>query len=322
MAVADGGSRHSEPMPCHELPADVAGLIVRDHGVVLTTRAAVAGIGEGRLRRLAAQGSLRRLSRGCYVDREAYDGAGPWVQHRLKAVAVTLLAGRSTFLAGWSAAVVWELPTLGAPPALVDSVRSREMGRRPSVGTIGRIRPVQLPGGHGVVHDGVAVMSRAWTAVDLARRTQLPHALAVADAVARMGEDMGAVLGYQAHWPGAERARWVAEHADPLAESPIESLGRFACLAVNLPMPVSNAWIGADRPRYRVDGLWPWHWAAARGRRCGEVRQPAGCLLDRLSTGRTGVGDPQARYRPGPLRVGLGLQATGRAGEAVRCPAS
>jgi hypothetical protein len=63
-------------------------------------------------------------------------------------------------------------------------------------------------------------------------------------------------------WPGMSRARWVVDHADPCAESALETLGRFACLEALLPMPVSNAWVGDDRPVYRVDGLWPWHWAA------------------------------------------------------------
>lgn len=30
-------------------------------------------------------------------------------------------------------------------------------------------------------------------------------------------------------------------------------------------MPVSNAWIGAAKPEYRVDGLWPWHWVVNEG---------------------------------------------------------
>ena len=64
-------------------------------------------------------------------------------------------------------------------------------------------------------------------------------------------------------WPGLERARWVVDHADHCAESVLETLGRFSCIEAGLPMPVSNAWVGHDQPAYRVDGLWPWHWAAS-----------------------------------------------------------
>ncbi len=71
------------------------------------------------------------------------------------------------------------------------------------------------------------------------------------------------VLPHMYRWPGTERARWVVDHADHCAESALESLGRFACLEELLPVPVSNAWVGHDRPVYRVDGLWPWHWAAS-----------------------------------------------------------
>jgi hypothetical protein len=56
-----------------------------------------------------------------------------------------------------------------------------------------------------------------------------------------------------------------AEHADPNAESALETLGRFACIEYDLPLPVSNAWVGIDGPELRVDHLWPYHWV------CGEA---------------------------------------------------
>lgn len=66
-------------------------------------------------------------------------------------------------------------------------------------------------------------------------------------------------------WARVSRARWVADQADPCAETPIETMGRFTCIEFNLPMPVSNLWVGPDGPRYRADGLWPFHWAAFEG---------------------------------------------------------
>lgn len=88
------------------------------------------------------------------------------------------------------------------------------------------------------------------------------HGLIVADAAARAGADLEEVVDLMCGWPGIIRARWVAEHADACAESSIESLGRFTCLEFRLPLPVSNAWVGLEGPTFRVDGLWPYHWAA------------------------------------------------------------
>jgi hypothetical protein len=106
------------------------------------------------------------------------------------------------------------------------------------------------------------VVSRAWAAVDVGRTAPVAHALVVADAALRMGADLAGVVAHMTRWPGMRRARWVVDHADPGSESALETLGRFACLEALLPLPVSNAWIGHDRPVFRVDGLWPWHWAA------------------------------------------------------------
>jgi hypothetical protein len=65
------------------------------------------------------------------------------------------------------------------------------------------------------------------------------------------------------HWPGVIQAKWVVNQSDPGAETPLETLGRFTCIEFGLPKPVSNAWVGRDGPIFRVDGLWPWHWAAS-----------------------------------------------------------
>ena len=71
-------------------------------------------------------------------------------------------------------------------------------------------------------------------------------------------------------WKGIARARWVVEHADALAESALETLGRFGFIEYGLPMPIANAWVGDGRRRKRVDGLLPWHWIALEGDGAGK----------------------------------------------------
>src|SRR5918994_3953138 len=89
-----------------------------------------------------------------------------------------------------------------------------------------------------------------------------PHGLVVADAAVRQGVDLDSVLQHMARWKGIHRARWLTRHANPTAESALETLGRFTCMEFDLPMPVCNAWVGSSSPVYRVDGLWPFHWSA------------------------------------------------------------
>ncbi|WP_235900540.1 hypothetical protein [Lolliginicoccus suaedae] len=101
-------------------------------------------------------------------------------------------------------------------------------------------------------------MAAATVALD----APLPTALMVADAAARRGADLTESASHLAGWKGAVRARWVAAHASPAAESPLESLGRFAGIQAGLPGMVPNAWVGPGHPQFRVDGLWPHHWAA------------------------------------------------------------
>ncbi|MBB3039788.1 hypothetical protein [Hoyosella altamirensis] len=83
-----------------------------------------------------------------------------------------------------------------------------------------------------------------------------------ADAAARRGHHPRKAVPHFKHWPGVSRVEWVTKFADPLSESPLETLGRFSAIAGGLPLPVSNAWVGPGFPMYRVDGLWPYHWAA------------------------------------------------------------
>jgi hypothetical protein len=111
----------------------------------------------------------------------------------------------------------------------------------------------------------VPIMSPAWTAADLARDLPVAEGLVVVDAAAYNGEPVLQMAPHFAGWDGAPRMRWVLHHAAGSAETPIESLGRFACIEGNLPIPIANAWVGRHGPERRVDGLWPWHWAASEG---------------------------------------------------------
>ena len=70
-------------------------------------------------------------------------------------------------------------------------------------------------------------------------------------------EVMAALTIAMESYPGIAEARWVIEHGDPRAESPLETLGRYAFLSAGMPAPLSNVWILAGGEWFRVDHLIP-----------------------------------------------------------------
>jgi very-short-patch-repair endonuclease len=110
---------------------------------------------------------------------------------------------------------------------------------------------------------GVALTSVARTVVDLARADR-GAGLAAADAALAerltSRDALRAAAARCSGWPGNASARWVADHADPLAESPLESLTRACLMTGGLPRPQLQAVIRDELGFVgRVDLLWPVH---------------------------------------------------------------
>ena len=103
---------------------------------------------------------------------------------------------------------------------------------------------------------GAPVTTPARTLVDLARLNRRDGIMA-ADAALREGLltafAIDAELERAAGWPGVRQAREVLALADPLAESPLESITRLALHDDEFPLPRLQRWIGRDR----VDFYWP-----------------------------------------------------------------
>lgn len=159
------------------------------------------------------------------------------------------------------------LPAIGAPPDqpvvyLADGANSAVNSR------YGAVRVAALPRDQCAFHDGCRLTSLARTVVDIARTAPRADAVVVADAAlstSMTAAELRAVLDAQSGWRGSRDASWVIEHADPYAESPLESLGRLAFIEHGLPAPVSNAWIDTAAGRYRVDHLLADRWLAFEG---------------------------------------------------------
>ena len=110
----------------------------------------------------------------------------------------------------------------------------------------------------------LTVTREARTVVDVARHDTFAAGLVLADAALRAGrcdvEELLQVLADCAGWPGIRKATAVVAHADPRAETPLESLSRAGMIICRIPLPELQQWLtGADGKSYRTDFLWRKH---------------------------------------------------------------
>lgn len=258
-----------------QLPADIESLLA-GRGVFRLADAMKAGVSAPRIRRLARAGLLTSVAPGCYVATPRLAALDAWERHRELARAFALSCEAPVLVTSWAAVYQWKLRTAGPVPRLPTVVNPRP--GRTWQSKYARITTGSMPNEHQKAvgrrdRRRWGLVSMAWAVGDVARLAPVPDALVVADSASREGADLTVIGDLFASWRGAARARWVCEHADPLSESAIETLGRFTCMAFNLPMPVSNAWVGETMPEFRVDHLWPYHWVV--GEADGAVKYEA-----------------------------------------------
>lgn len=219
-----------------------------------------AGVSAGSLRRLERSGRLVRVGKGAFVPRSAWDATDQWGQFRLRAIGFERCTTVDGWLTGLAAAVLHGFPVIGKPPELPTILRPGN----PHVGSArtpwGRTRTGWVPTGERDRRGGARCTGAALTAVDVARHEGPVAGLLVADAAMARGTDrerMARIVDGMPTYPGIRTAAWVVEHADPRAESPLETLGRHAFLSAGRPAPLSNVWIPAGGRWFRVDHLLP-----------------------------------------------------------------
>lgn len=211
------------------------------------------------VRRAVRDGELVRLRRGAYGATPPAESPGESA-HRAAVQRLIAVAAQITLpfhFCGESAALVWDLPVVGLsgrthilqatrPSARNDPALARHVG--------------ELPLSHRATVDGLPVTSLARTVVDCARAMRPGPALVVVDAAIRRGVDpdaLAAVVRTAAGGRGVVSARRVIEHADGGAESPGESLTRWALLEGGLPRPVTQVPVATRLARFVVDLGWP-----------------------------------------------------------------
>jgi hypothetical protein len=206
----------------------------------------------------AAGASLTKVRHGVWVETAVRQAADDRLRHAMTVQAELLVLGPRWYAARRSAAVLSGLPLIGAPPLRAQLLA--EPRYRAERSNVRHRQLAPLPTSERGTALTVPCTMAHRTAMDLARREPFRNGVVVADAVLREGVDrrwLLAALAPMKGWPGVERARRVAEFADGLAESPLESISRVAIHELGLPAPELQVevWLG-DRFLGRVDKLW------------------------------------------------------------------
>lgn len=261
---------HAATVPAIHRPLATADHVRRELGSdpVSVGDVLALGITPGQLRAAVTSGALVRLRKGI-VALPTADPPGSntpdrdgWTcrraDHVREARSALLALGDGSVVSHVSAAVQLELPLphVGDWPTEVWVTAPRH--GRVLAGTHRRLGEVPAP--DLVQVEGVGCTGTARTALDLARRRPLQHALVTLDAAARRD-------GLDALWSAYDRLTWQRDRralrdalavADGRSESPLESSSRGVMLRAGLPRPELQVWLTDRSGRsHRVDFLWP-----------------------------------------------------------------
>ncbi len=231
----------------------------RRHGVFTTAEARSIGLTSSALRHAVATGRCRRLRPGVFAadDGPAADRFTEDRRRNLQSAIAAGLCARDSVLSHSSAAIFHQLALLDVPtqPCLTMPVRSTR-----------RLTGVHL---HEPVLSaeryqqccGFRVTDVARTVVDVGRELGPAAGLVTADAALHDGlttpTQLAEALAECRGWPGMRSSRRALDLADGRAESPLESLSRFA-LSGHVPAPELQSSIHDLGGRFlgRVDMLW------------------------------------------------------------------
>lgn len=233
------------------IPADAAA----QNGCFTYPQAWTVGWNYGLLASAVSRGQLHRVRRGVWIESSLWEAMDARGQHLIRVRADLLVMAPRWHARSRSAAVVADLPLIGAVPLRPQLVTEQAAHAR---SPFRHVAP--LPGWHTDVRDGVRTTSDARLAVDIAREAPFLHAVVTADAVLGRGvptSDLVEVLGHMAGWPGAEPAQAVVAFADGLSESALESVSRVRCRQHALPAPELQVEVYRGSTFVaRVDKLW------------------------------------------------------------------
>lgn len=221
-------------------------------GGVFTTAQARDRYSEWEIRQLVSSGRWRRSRwRGVLVDAELPES--PTLELR----AASLAAGPDLVACHSTAARLWGFDVLGDTTLhFVGPVRLVNR-RLPGV----QVHPSRLGCDDAVLVDGLWCTPPARTACDVVRLTRPIDGLATLDAALRSAwctpEEVALAAEAQAGLRQVVRLRGLLPHADPRAESPMESRMRWRFIDGGLPAPELQIRVGDGAGHRFLDTGWP-----------------------------------------------------------------
>lgn len=202
------------------------------------------------------RGEVRRVARGVYVDDAGWSALPPWRRYLVRVHAAALThPGATLFLE--SAAAVLGLPVLAEPAEVHLLTASGTARASRGVRVHQSLQPREV-----LEMDGLRVVSRADTALDIARSRHPVAGVAVVDALLRRSDaptpdDLDEMNGDRPRGRGSGRASEAIAFANPLAETPLESVSRCAATWLGYDEPVLQEQITTrDGRTQRVDMWW------------------------------------------------------------------
>ncbi len=221
--------------------------------MLTTTQARDAGVDRALVRRLLRRREWSVPRHGTLAVVNV--GADRRARVALAAAAAALVRPGSV-ISHESAAILFGLPVRIDPFVPVLSVARRTRASTPTV----QLWNITMASTDRTSWYGAPVTTIARAVADIARHDR-GGALVVADAALAERlvtiDQLRAAAALCAGWPGGRSVQWVVAHADPLAESPLESLTRACLLIAGLPKPELQVRIrDADGLIGRVDLLW------------------------------------------------------------------
>lgn len=220
--------------PEFDPPPLLTSLMESQDGVFTAAQAYRVGYTHAELQRLREREVLESVRRGVYAVRDVFRGLEGPARHRVRTRAVLLVLRQPT-LSHVTAAVWSDLPLLRPDLRRVHVTRPALHASRAEGGVYHH--PGSLPPEHVVVENGVARTSDARTAVDLARGSDFPRALAAVDSALRRGTTAAVLrrtLFACASWPGARGASRAVALGDGRAANPGESFSRALLVGAGL----------------------------------------------------------------------------------------
>ena len=248
----------SVPPDLTPLPPSLRCWAQRQDGVFTTAQALRGGFSPDEVTAMVRRGDWARIRRGSYALGAQWRVADPATRHHLRVRAVTLSLRAPAVVSHHSAAVLHGLRLHEMPLGLVHVTHPLGAGSGRRESDVHHHEAVTPDADRTQVH-GMDVTTPVRTALDVARVSPTPTALALADGVLAAGATHAELLAMyerQLDWPGSRGASRVVALADGRSDSVGETLGRWALSAAGAPPDALQHEVSTDLGVFRTDYAW------------------------------------------------------------------